>query len=99
MQAFLLTLWESITCVGLSGFLWVIFRKRLNTRTRISVYSSDTYAVYVIHPVVVVGATMLLEAVTLAPLVKFMSVTLLSIAVCYALAHNLRKVPGIARVL
>jgi hypothetical protein len=54
--------------------------------------------VYVIHPVIVVGATMIFEAVRITPFIKFMGVSLFSIVICYLLAHNLRKIPGVERI-
>lgn len=98
-EAFLLAVWESITCVGLCGFLWVSFRQHFNRSTRLSRFSPDTYCVYFIHPLIVVGATMLFEHVSLPPSAKFLTVTTLSIAACFLIAHNLRKLPGVGRIL
>jgi glucans biosynthesis protein C len=98
-EALLLTLWESVTCVGICGFLWVSFRQWANLRTRLSRFSPDTYALYVIHPLLVVGATMLLEPVPLTPLAKFFLVSFLGIIGGFMIAHGLRRLPGVARVL
>jgi len=99
-NSFFLAIWEAILCLGFSYFLITAFRKYLNRTTKtITNFSADSYTVYIIHPVIVVAATMLFEPVNLAPFVKFVIACIVSISTCYLFAHYFRKIPGIKRIL
>ena len=94
-----LAFWEAITCVGLCYFLIMFFRKYLNrTSKMVSAMASDSYFVYFIHPVIVVGLTILSEVFVLSPVTKFLIVCILSIALCFLLAQYIRKIPVLSRV-
>ena len=57
------------------------------------------FAIYVIHPVVVVGVTLAWREVPAPALLKFAVSGGLSCALCYLLAGALLQVPGVKRVL
>jgi len=95
-----LTSWEAIVCVGFCYFSITAFQKYLNKTNRFFTNSAvDSYTVYIIHPVIVVAATMLFESVNLSPSVKFIVAFVVSITICYLIAHYIRKIPGIKSVL
>ena len=99
-QALLLACWESVTCVGICGFLWSMFQRHLDSSGPLAVrFSRDTYGAYIIHPVPVVGCTFLLEGLKAPPITKFLFVSLFGIILSYSLAHALRALPGFRRVL
>jgi glucan biosynthesis protein C len=99
-EALFYAFWEALVCVGFCGFLWVAFKKRFDRYTSLTArFAADTYAVYFIHPVILVGATMLFEGIRLPPFAKFTLVALLSVAISYLVAHTLRNVRVFRRVL
>jgi peptidoglycan/LPS O-acetylase OafA/YrhL len=76
------------------------FRKNLDISTKMSInLAADSYAAYVIHPVVVVGVTILSEQLSLSPFIKFLIAITIIVIVCFILAHNIRKIPGLKKIL
>jgi peptidoglycan/LPS O-acetylase OafA/YrhL len=61
--------------------------------------AADSYTVYVFHPVVLVSLSLLFAGVALPQLAKFAIVLPLAIAISFILAHLIRAVPGVDRVL
>jgi peptidoglycan/LPS O-acetylase OafA/YrhL len=57
------------------------------------------YAVYIIHPVVLVGVALLLRAWIAPPLVKFVGVGALSCAATWLVADPLVRLPVLQRIL
>lgn len=99
-RAFALASWEAIVCLGLSYYLLMAFKKFINISNGFfSEMAANSYSVYFIHPVIVVGFTMLFEQVSIAPSAKFVIVSLLSITICFVFSFLIRKIPGVKRVL
>ena len=99
-RAFALALWEAVVCVGICYFLLMFFRKYINrSNVFFTEMAANSYAVYFIHPLIVVGLTVLFEKVGLSPFVTFLMVAMLSVTLCFALAHLIRRIPGVKRVL
>ncbi len=99
-QSLALSAWEAIVCTGLCYFLFLFFRKHLNyTNQFFTSMAANSYAVYFLHPLIVVAYTMLFEKVVLPPVTTFLIVALLSIVSCFAIAHVIRRIPGVSNVL
>jgi surface polysaccharide O-acyltransferase-like enzyme len=99
-RSLFLSFWEAIVCVGFCYFSIMAFKKYLNNSTNLSVnLASDSYAAYIIHPVIVVGMTFLLEPVHLSPLLKFLIAFPIIVIICFMLAHCIRKIPGFKKVV
>jgi hypothetical protein len=96
-----LSLWESLVCFGMTFGVLVGFRTWLARQRRFSKFMSDNaFAVYVVHPPLLVGMALLLSPVALAPAAKFAALWMLSAAVCFGLAAPLaRRVPLVGRIL
>lgn len=91
---------ESFFAVGTMLVLMVFFRRFLDRRTRWSGFLADNaFAVYVLHPLVLVGLGMALSGWEAAAFVKFLGVAALAVPACWALAAAVRAVPGADRVL
>jgi hypothetical protein len=92
--------WEPFFAWGLIASLLLLFRQWMN---RTSLFwdwiNRRAYAVYVIHPPVLVGVALLLRGWAAPPLVKFGVVGLLACAACWLLADPLVRLPGLRRIL
>jgi surface polysaccharide O-acyltransferase-like enzyme len=98
-RALAYAMWEPVICVGFSFFLLMFFKEYFHSPGRLaSVLSADSYPVYVFHPLIVVGFTVLSEQVALPPLARLILVLLLGIPTCFLVAHLIRKIPGVNRV-
>jgi glucans biosynthesis protein C len=100
LQAFLYAMWEPFICFAIILSLLVRFQHQFNTVTPISKWlSANAYAVYLIHPAVIVGWTMAFQGVGWPPVLKWIIVSALSVAVCFGAASLIRKLPFAKRVL
>ena len=94
-------LWESFTavamCVGLTG----VFKEKFNKRNRlVKAMSDSSFAVYMFHPPIIVGAALMFQNVILPPAVKWLILCPISLVLCFAFAHFiLRKTPLLKKVL
>jgi uncharacterized Tic20 family protein len=61
--------------------------------------AGDSYTVYVFHPVVLILLSLAFAGIALPQLAKFAIVLTLAICCSFALAHVIRAVPGVSRVL
>jgi surface polysaccharide O-acyltransferase-like enzyme len=93
-QSFALSVWEQFVCMGLViGFL-VLFRERLNRQGGLAKdMAASAYTVFIIHAPVIVFLALALRGVTLQPLLKFILVAPLALALCFVLAHLIRRLP------
>ncbi|GHO47967.1 acyltransferase family protein [Ktedonospora formicarum] len=99
-QVYTYALWESLMGVGMSLGMIVFFRRVWNRSGRVSrIFSEQAFAVYVIHPLILVCvAEYLLHALPLPTLGKFALAIPLSIAFCFAFAYLLRRIPFARRI-
>jgi surface polysaccharide O-acyltransferase-like enzyme len=100
LQAVLFALWEQMACVTIiTALLWT-FSRRFNDQGPVTrAMAGDSYAVYVFHPVVLVSLSLLFAGIALPSLAKFAIVLPLTIACSFILAHLIRAIPGVTRVL
>jgi glucan biosynthesis protein C len=99
-QAVLFACWEQMAGVMIiTAMLWV-FSLKLNAQGPVArAMAGDSYTVYIIHPVVLILLALAFVGVALPPLAKFAIVLPLAICLSFALAHLIRAVPGVSRVL
>jgi peptidoglycan/LPS O-acetylase OafA/YrhL len=91
---------ENVFAVSMVLALLVLFRQRFAGQPAWArTAARDSFAVYVIHPLVLVGVAMLLVPLVAPAGVKFLILLALSVPLCWGLAHLLRRVPGVSRVL
>lgn len=100
IRSLVLTTWEAIVCTGFCLFFLLVSRKYLNRENRwVAVLSANSYSAYIIHPILVVVTTILLEPVSAPPFAKFVAVCLLAPVLCFGFSYLLRLIPGINKVL
>jgi peptidoglycan/LPS O-acetylase OafA/YrhL len=98
--AFCYALWESFMIVGVCIGLLVLFRQRLNLQGRLAKnLAANVYAVYLIHPLVLVGFAYAFHVVTLYPLLKFVISVIIVLPLCFLLSNLIRKIPLVNRIL
>jgi fucose 4-O-acetylase-like acetyltransferase len=92
--------WEPFVACGLIASLLLLFRQWMNRPSSLWDWlNRRAYAVYVIHPPVLVGAALLLRGWAAPPLVKFGVVGLLASTACWLLADPLVRLPALRRIL
>ncbi len=92
--------WEALLCVGLAIGLVVLFRECANRQGRLlRLMAANTYGVYLIHVLLIVGLQFAVADTNLPPLAKFAVVTLVGVPVCFLVGDGLRRLPGLRRIL
>jgi glucan biosynthesis protein C len=91
---------ENVFAVSTIVALLVLFREKFSGQPAWARFAArNTFAVYVIHPLVLVGVAMLLAPLVAPAGVKFLILLVLAVPLCWGFAHLLRRIPGVARVL
>lgn len=91
---------ENVFAVSTIVALLVLFRERFSGQPAWARWAArNSFAVYVIHPLVLVGVAMLFAPLVAPAGVKFLILLCLSVPLCWGFAHLLRKIPGVSRVL
>jgi len=98
--AILYALWEPFVAWGLIALWLLLFRARMNQPSAIWTWlNRRAYAVYIIHPPVLVAISLLLHGWSEPALVKFGVVGLLACAATWLVADPLVRLPGVRRVV
>ena len=94
------SLWEGFMCVSMVIVVLAWFRQRFNHQGRLAkVMSDNCFAVYILHPIVIVPLALALSGITLNLGLKFILVAPLAITLCYLVAYLIRKIPFVRSVL
>jgi fucose 4-O-acetylase-like acetyltransferase len=100
LRCAVMTLWFGLASVAFSTTLTLWLRDRKNQNARLASFAgANNFAVYLVHPLVLVPITHGLRFMDLTPALKFGIASLLTVAACYLLATVLRKIPGVKAVL
>jgi hypothetical protein len=100
-QAAAMASWESLVCVGMSFAVLAGFRACAAASTPLSRFlSANAFAVYVIHPPVLILTTLALSSLAIPAVPKFALLWVLTAILCFGLAAPLaRRVPVVGRIL
>jgi peptidoglycan/LPS O-acetylase OafA/YrhL len=99
-QSAVYALFDSVFAVGMCLGLITLFRRFFNGEGSLaSLLSRNSYAVYIIHTPVLIYLAYAMRAMDLPGLLKFGVVSIITVLVCFAVAHALRKIPGVSRVI
>jgi len=93
-------LWEPFVAWGLIAAWLLLFRARMNQPSAFWTWlNRRAYAVYIIHPPVLVGIALLLHGWVAPALVKFAVVGTLACIATWLLSDPLVRMPGMRRVV
>lgn len=94
------SLWEGFLSVSMVITLLTWFRRRFDHQGRLArAMSEDAFAVYILHPAVIVPLALVLSGIQMDLTLKFLFVAPIAVSLCYLVAHALRRVPGVKSVL
>jgi glucan biosynthesis protein C len=94
-------LWESLFCVGVCLGLVVVFRERFNRHGHLARFlSENAFSVYVFHAPILIALSLAMLGLALAPLLKFLLLSGVSLVVCFLASHYaFRRIPGLRQIL
>jgi peptidoglycan/LPS O-acetylase OafA/YrhL len=92
--------WEPFVAWGFIAAWLLLFRRWQNQPSNLwSWLSRRAYAVYIIHPPVLVLISLLLRGWSAPALIKFATTGSLAIAACWLLSDPLARIPGLRRIV
>jgi peptidoglycan/LPS O-acetylase OafA/YrhL len=98
--AILYAFWEPFVAWGLIALWLLVFREHMNQPSAFWAWlNRRAYTVYIIHPVVLVGVSLLLRDWVAPALVKWGVVGTLAVCACWLAADPLVRLPGVRRVV
>lgn len=93
-QSLYYALWESVSGVCMTVGLIVLFRERWNRQNRcVAALSDSAFAVYVLHPPVLVALALALTPLAAPALAKVLLLCALGLPACFAVGWLVRRVP------
>lgn len=99
-QAFLYSLWESIICVSISISIIYFFREKLNFQNKFfKTLSESAYAVFIVHPLIIVPLSYLIRALELHPLIKFLIVAIIGVPLNFLIGSLIKRIPFLKKIL
>jgi glucan biosynthesis protein C len=99
-QALIYSIWEQLTGMGMIISLLVFFRERVNRPGPLwQALSANAYAVYILHPLVLVFLSLAATGILLPPLLKFLLIGPAAVLLCFPAALAVRRLPFAKAVL
>jgi surface polysaccharide O-acyltransferase-like enzyme len=94
------SLWEGFMCVSMVIVVLAWFRQRFDHQGRLAKMMSDNcFAVYILHPIIIVPLALALSGITINLGLKFLLVAPVAVTLCYLVAYLIRKVPFVRSIL
>jgi hypothetical protein len=99
-RCILMSLWFGFACVTFGTTLTLWFRNRIKPSNRLAAFvGPNTFAMYLIHPLVLVPITYGLSFVAIHPLIKFVLASIATVIACLYIAVGIRRLPGVKNFL
>ncbi len=93
-------LWMGFTCMALSLTLTLWLREKVkNGNGLASISGANNYAVYLIHPVILVGFCVMIRFWVMNPMIKFLVASFVTVVVSLMVAVILRRIPGMKKFI
>jgi glucan biosynthesis protein C len=94
------SVWEGFMCVSMVIVMLDWFRRQFNRQGRLAKALSDScFAVYILHPIIIVPLALMLSGIQLNLGLKFIIVAPIALAVCFLVTYLVRKIPFVRSVL
>ena len=95
------SLWESAVAIAIDIGLITVFREKLNRQNKfVKTLSDNSFAVYVFHTPIIIGAALLFRPVELPPAAKFLIMVFICLPLVFLASHYIvRKIPLLKKVM
>ena len=99
-QSFAYAVWEQLVCFSMVIGLLGITKVKWNKQGKLAkILSESSYAVFVLHPPVLVGLSAVFLGWGIPQILKFITLAPLALIICFIIAVLFRKIPGVNKVL
>ncbi len=99
-QSLLLTLWEQLTGMSIIVVLLCLGKRKWNQPSPLlRRMSRSAYAVYIIHPAIVIGLALVVKNLAIDPAVKLLLVAPPAVILSFLVGEVLVQVPGVKNII
>jgi hypothetical protein len=99
-QSLAYSMWDQFVGLGMIIMLLYLFRTRFNRSSAVTKsMAKASYATYIMHGLVIIWFTLTIRTIQLHALPKYLLAAVISIPLCFTLAHLIRKLPLVNRIL
>ncbi len=99
-QSLAYAIWEQVTGISLIIGLFALFKQKVNKQGKLAqILSKSAYAVFLIHPLVLVTLALGLKGLHLYPLLKYIILAPFAVMLCFVFATGFRKLPLLRKIL
>ena len=99
-QAFGAAVWEQFAGLGLALGMMAWFQRSFNREGSAARWLSNrSFAVYVLHPPILVGLTLLFRSVQISPFLHVALLTITGLIASFAVADIVKRIPGLKKIL
>ena len=99
-QALGAAVWEQFTGLALALGMMAWFQRSFNREGPIARWLSvRSFAVYVLHPPILVALTLLFRPIQISPFLHVALLTITGLGLSYAMADVFKRIPGLRRIL
>jgi surface polysaccharide O-acyltransferase-like enzyme len=96
----LLAVLDGILAVAWTVWCTAWFQRRWNRHGVLMAKAARaSYATYVLHPLLLTTLMVLFAVVTLAPALKFLTLSVLAVPACFLIGYALTRMPGVSRIV
>lgn len=100
VQSFVNAMWEQLTGLVIIIALLVVGKYKLNKQSSLMrALSRSAYAVYIIHPLVLVCISLLMKDIDIDSLLKFLFTGIISVGLSFLLGALLVRIPVVKNVI
>jgi hypothetical protein len=93
-------MWEPLVAWGFIAAFLLLFRRYANMKTHLWAWlDRRAYTAFIIHPVVLVGASLLLRNWLAPAFIKWACTGTAAVATCWLISDQLVRLPGLRRIL
>lgn len=99
-QALVYAVWEQWIGISIITALLIKGKRSWNTSSKVSgQLSRSSFAVYIFHPLVIVGITLAARIWSVDPVIKLLVVAPLTVVCSYAIASLIILIPGVRKII
>lgn len=99
-QSLIFSFWEQFTGFAILISLIGITKVKWNTRSKIEKFlANHAYAVYILHPPIIVGVCVIFHNWNVYPPLKFLLLSPIALLSTFLIAYTFRSIPGVKRFI
>jgi glucans biosynthesis protein C len=99
-QAYLYAFWEASLSISMPIILLYLFKQKLNKANALTNFlSKNTYAFFILHTPVIVLLSYCFRNISVHPMLKFFSITIIGTFSTYFISYFLTKIPFLKKIL